>query len=145
MDDSVFKRTEYNLYNYKSLEIKIKNIDIDLEELEDDISLKSVGYEERTGPTNAFSSSVENEVVKRDKLRNQLLLEKKKCIRLQNKIKNALETLTKEERQLIDLRYMGKEKLTWIQIGLILGRDKDNCMKLRNRIIGKVTDYLFRV
>lgn len=145
MDDSVFKRTEYNLYNYKSLEIKIKNIDIDLEELEDDISLKSVGYEERTGPTNAFSSSVENEVVKRDKLRNQLLLEKKKCIRLQNKIKNALETLTKEERQLIDLRYMGKEKLTWIQIGLILGRDKDNCMKLRNRIISKVTDYLFRV
>ena len=76
--DNMFKKTEYALYNYKDLDIKIKSIDIDIDMLENDITLKAISYEEKTGPTNAFSSSVENEVIRRE--------EKMKCYLLEIKL-----------------------------------------------------------
>ena len=61
----LFRKTEYELYNYKFIESKIKSIDIDIDILKNDISLKGISYEEKTGPTNAFNSSVENEIIRR--------------------------------------------------------------------------------
>ena len=60
------KRTEEALYNYKRMEIAIKNIQIDIENLLNDITLKAVSYDQRGSKTNAFNSSVENEVIKRE-------------------------------------------------------------------------------
>ena len=60
------KRTEEALYNYKRMDIIIKNIQIDIENLLNDITLKAVSYDQISSKTNSFNSSVENEVIKRE-------------------------------------------------------------------------------
>ena len=39
MKENKFKKTESSLYNYNSLDTKIKNIEIDIENLENDITV----------------------------------------------------------------------------------------------------------
>ena len=147
MEDNNFKKTEYTLYNYKSLDTKIKNIDIDIDNLENDITVNAISYEERSSPTNAFSSTVENEVVRREEKtadKIQALKSKRKYnLNLKTKIDGALEQLTSDEFKLVQLRYFSKDKKTWVEIGLNLGFDKDYCTKLRNKIIDKLSDLIY--
>ena len=63
---NLLKKTEGVLYAFKDIDIKIKSIEIDIEALKNDITLQAVQYEEKSAPTNAFNSSVENEVIRRD-------------------------------------------------------------------------------
>lgn len=147
MEENNFKKTEYTLYNYKSLDIKIKNIDIDIDNLENDITVNAISYEERSSPTNAFSSVVENEVVKREEKTTekiQILKSKRKYnINLKTKIDGALEQLTSDEFKLVELRYFSKDKKQWVEIGNKLGFDKDYCTKLRNKIVDKLSELIY--
>lgn len=143
----MFKKTEYALYNYKDLDIKIKSIDIDIEMLENDITLKAISYEEKTGPTNAFSSSVENEVIRREekiqeqinKLKRDKLLYKSRKL----KIENALELLTKEERKLVELRYFSRPKKSWVEISRVMNIAHTHCCTMRVKIINNLNEYIF--
>ena len=145
--DNMFKKTEYALYNYKDLDIKIKSIDIDIEMLENDITLKAISYEEKTGPTNAFSSSVENEVIRREekiqeqinKLKRDKLLYKSRKL----KIENALELLTKEERKLVELRYFSRPKKSWVEISRVMNIAHTHCCTMRIKIINNLNQYIF--
>lgn len=145
--DNMFKKTEYALYNYKDLDIKIKSIDIDIDMLENDITLKAISYEEKTGPTNAFSSSVENEVIRREekiqeqinKLKRDKLLYKSRKL----KIENALELLTKEERKLVELRYFSRPKKTWVEISRVMNIAHTHCCTMRIKIINNLNQYIF--
>lgn len=145
--DNLFKKTEYALYNYKDLDIKIKSIDIDIELLKNDITLKAINYDEKTGPTNAFSSSVENEVIRRDEVVNEQIqkLQKDKLLYIsrKNKIENALKCLNDKELKLVELRYFVKPKNEWSKIGFELNFDKDHCSKIRNKIIKKLSEFIF--
>lgn len=146
MEDK-FKKTEATLYNYNSLAVKIKNIEIDIDDLENDITLKAINYDEKSAPTNAFHSSVENEVIKRDEhTKQQIEILKAKLKYNQNlktKIDGALEQLTTDEYKLVNLRYFGRDKRTWIAIGQELGFDKDYCTKIRNKIINKLSTLIY--
>lgn len=145
--DNMFKKTEYALYNYKDLDIKIKSIDIDIDMLENDITLKAISYEEKTGPTNAFSSSVENEVIRREeivedqiqKLKKDKLLYKSRKL----KIENALELLTKEERKLIESRYFSRPKKSWVEISRVMNIAHTHCCTMRIKIINNLNQYIF--
>lgn len=145
--DNMFKKTEYALYNYKDLDIKIKSIDIDIDMLENDITLKAISYEEKTGPTNAFSSSVENEVIRREeivedqiqKLKKDKLLYKSRKL----KIENALELLTKEERKLVELRYFSRPKKSWVEISRVMNIAHTHCCTMRIKIINNLNQYIF--
>ena len=53
------------------MKAEIKNIDLEIEKMEY-IECAAIGYSEKSAPTNAFSSSVENEVVIREKKKQQL-------------------------------------------------------------------------
>ena len=114
MDKDLFKKTEGELYNYKGLDIKIKSIEMDIEMLQDDITLKAINYNEKSGPTNAFNSSVENEVIRRDEVvkeQIQKLQNAKKFYMIKkNKIENALQCLNDEEIKLVEMRYFQKVK-----------------------------------
>ena len=146
MEDK-FKKTEATLYNYRSLEVKIKNIQIDIDDLENDITVKAVSYDEKTAPTNAFHSTVEDEVIMRDEhVKQQIEMLKAKLKYNQNlkaKIDGALEQLTTQEYKLVDLRYFQKDKKTWVFIGQELGFDKDYCVKIRNKIIKKLSELIY--
>ena len=145
--DNLFKKTEYALYNYKDLDIKIKSIEIDIEMLQNDITLKAINYDEKSGATNAFSSSVENEVIRRDEVVKEQIqkLQRDKLLYVsrKNKIENALKCLSYKELKLVELRYFVKPKNEWAKIGFELNFDKDHCSKLRNKIINRLSEYIF--
>lgn len=145
--NNLFKKTEKALYDYKNISLKIENIELYINRLINDVSYTGVSLEERSSPTNAFSSSVENEVIKRDekladeinnlnKQKNDLILQKKM-------IENGLESLKPEQYKLVELRYLKKDKKTWVEIGFALSMDKDSCSRVKNAIINQLTGYIF--
>lgn len=146
--DSLFKRTEYVLYNYKGLEIKIKNLEIDIEELENNYTgVTGVSYAERVGPTNKFSSSVENEVISREE-NEEVIIARLKANRdysmnLKKKIDNALETLSPDEQRLIVLRYFNKPKRTWLAIANDMHIDKDSCCRMKNSVVNRISNLIY--
>jgi len=146
MKNNIFKKTEKTLYDYKNMNIKIENIELYIESLLNDVSYAGVSYEQKF-PTNAFSSSVENEVIKRDehlmgKVEN-LKKSRVKIVSLKQRITNALNTLEPEELRLVELRYFIKPKKSWVEIGMILGVDKVTCHRMKNNIINTLTDYIY--
>jgi hypothetical protein len=113
-DKYKFQKMERTLYDYRKLDAAINNIDIDIESRKNDISLGGISYEQRSSPTNAFSSCVENEVIKREQyldpeiIRLQRLKAEKTALRA--KIYNALKDLDEVEYKLVELRYLEKSK-----------------------------------
>ena len=101
---SLYKATEYYLYNYKSMKAEIKNIDLEIEQMEY-VGCSGISYDEKTSPTNQFSSSVENEVVSREKRIVILNQSRRETLMKVNKIDNALETLEPRDLEIIKLRY----------------------------------------
>jgi len=142
-----FKKMERTLYDYRKLDTAINNIDIDIEHLKNDITLKGVSYEERSSPTNAFSSIVENEVIKRSEHMEKEIARLKSLkadkMALRAKIYNALKDLKDHESKLVKLRYLDKDRRTWLDIGLELGFDMGYCQKLRNKIINELTESIY--
>lgn len=142
-----FKATEKVLYDYKSLDIKIKNIQIDIETLKNDITLKAISYEERTGKTNAFSSSIENEVIHREEyIQEQINLLQARLKYYQSlkiKVEGALMQLTDHELKLVELRYFSKEKKTWEEVGQKLNYTREWSATMRNGIINKLSSFIF--
>lgn len=145
--ENLFKKTEYALYNYKDLDIKIKSIEIDIEMLQNDITLKAINYDEKSGPTNAFSSSVENEVIRRDEVVKEQIqkLQRDKLLYVsrKNKIENALELLTKEEGTLVNLRYFSRPKKSWVEISRVMNIAHTHCCTMRVKIINNLSEYIF--
>ncbi|MFQ4424442.1 hypothetical protein ACVCBY_19210, partial [Clostridioides difficile] len=64
----LFKKVEGRLHHYKFLSAEIKNLELDIESRENEIfGCKAVGYDEKVSPTYAFNSSVENEIIKKER------------------------------------------------------------------------------
>ncbi|WP_297420517.1 xanthine dehydrogenase [Clostridium sp.] len=143
----LFKKTEKALYEYKNIDLKIANIELYIKRLINDVSYAGVSFEEKSSPTNAFNSNVENEVIHRDeKLSeeiNSLNRQKNDLIMKKKMIENGLESLGEEEYKLVSLKYLNKKKMTWIGVGMELGMDKDNCSRAKGRIINHLTEFMF--
>lgn len=140
---------EKTLYDYKNLDLRIQNIDLEIEILKNDVSCSGVSYEYKGGTTNIFSSVVENEFVRREEHLSEHVedLKKKKVytIALKQKITNALKMLNDEEYRLVELRYFDtkKKRKTWVEIGIILGIDSVVCCKMKNKIVNKLKEEIF--
>lgn len=133
-----YKGVESNLYNYKAIKAEIKNIDLELQELENEgAGCKAIGYEEKSAPTNKFNSVVENETLRTDKLKD-----KRHKLKVQlEKIDNALETLSDDEMQLIELRYF--KKFQFKVIAQIIDRNEMYCVYLKSEIIKKLIPLIY--
>lgn len=136
-----FKKVEAMLYNYKNTKAEIKILKRDLEILENDYrGVGSISYEERSAPTNSFSSSVENEVIKRahdiQKLRSEIRL---KEIEVEN-IDDAIESLLDDEQYIIVERYFNKKRNK--DLAIELNVTKDTATRYKNTIINKLINLL---
>lgn len=97
------------LYNYKLVKAEIKNIELEIKELEREYNgCSAIGYEEKTGPTNKFNSSVENEMMAKRFGPDKLMRKRDILINQIQKIDNALEALTGREHKIINLKYFEK-------------------------------------
>jgi RNA polymerase sigma factor (sigma-70 family) len=106
---NIYKKTEALLYEYKTLVAEVKNLAIEIEELEHDYKgCGAISYEEKTGPTNAFNSSVENEMLERRRRLNLLEDLKFKKDNQVKKIDNALESLDERSKDIVKLKYFEK-------------------------------------
>ncbi|RHW56142.1 siderophore-interacting protein, partial [Clostridium botulinum] len=68
-----YKKTENLLNDYIKIKSEIDNLQIEIEDIK--LEYKGVGamsYEERSTPTNAFNSNVENEIINKEKLLEKL-------------------------------------------------------------------------
>lgn len=143
------KEIEEKLYDFKNLDLRIKNIDIEIEILMNDVSYATLSYEQKSSPTNTFNNLVEKEVIKRDEhLREAidgLKKSKAKIIALKQKISNSLTSLNGEEYKLIELRYFDtkNKKKTWLEIGMLLGIDITTCHRIKNKILNNLIDCMY--
>lgn len=139
---------EYTLYNFKALDTKINNIEIDMQRLINDVSLGGGDmFSEKSSPTNAFSSKVENEVIRReendlDGQLQRLRIRKQNFIFDKQKIENALKCLSETENKLIEFRYFSLDRMTWEDVAEKLGYSSKHCKSIRNKVILKLIDIL---
>ena len=115
MDKALFKKTENLLRNYNTLETEIKLIEAEIKDIQESYTgCGAIGYNEKSGPTNKFSSMVEDEVIRKEKDLFYLKRDLDYKVRLKRRIDLAIQTLrTKEEKDLIRLRYINQPKVSW--------------------------------
>jgi RinA family phage transcriptional activator len=144
MEDK-FKKTEYYLYEYKNIDTLNQLSDLKIKQLENDISINAISYEEKSCPTNKFNSNVENEVIRREEhIHNkieQLKKEKQDRLNLKEIIEQVLNLLTEEERNLLVLRYFSKENNSWTSIAMQLNISIDTCIRIRRNVIKRISPW----
>lgn len=137
-----FRRTEKLLYNYKTLIAEVKNIDIEISELEY-IGSSAISYSEKTQSTNKFNSVVENEVINRDaritKLK-ELKFHKENDIK---RVENALESLDERSREIVKLKYF--EKINNRRIAERLDITEVWLCEKKNEAINKISNIIFNI
>lgn len=106
MKDNKFQAVERKLRNYPVLKVDLKNLEIDLEEAQEVVGIKGESSNEKAGsPTHAFSSSVENEVIQRQKKIEHIKMQINQKEREIAKIENVLQILTEREMMMVEFRY----------------------------------------
>ncbi|MFX0548208.1 sigma factor-like helix-turn-helix DNA-binding protein [Hathewaya histolytica] len=136
-----YKRTEDILHNYKTIKAEIKNILIEIEDIENSYrGVKGVSYDDMPKAHN-ISSSVENEIEQKEKkieYLSQLVIKKENQIK---RIDNALETLTDSEYKIIKYRYF--DKISNRKLAEILDLTEQNTSIIKSKIINKISKLIF--
>lgn len=139
--DTNYRKAEAMLYNYKKIQIEIDNAKLKIKEIEntnDEIS--AISYNEKGTPTNAFSSTVENAVMRKEKLIEQIERNiKSKEIKLQ-KIENAIDSLEQRQKSIVYMRYFDKKTNRYIANKLNVS--EVHVCRLKNKIIKDLTPLM---
>ncbi len=146
MNKELFRKTENLLKNYNRLETEIKLIKAELEDIKESYTgCVAIGYSEKSGSTNKFSSMVEDEIIRKEKDLFYLKRDLEYKVKLKRRIDLAIQTLrTKEEKDLVKLKYINQPNVSWGNVAYILRYNKDYCRKeLRNKIIRQIADFIF--
>lgn len=136
-----FRKVESLLYNYKNTKAEINILKRDLEILENDYKgTSAISYDEKTQSTNAFNSTVENEVIRRaeriQQLRNKIRL---KEIEIEN-IDDALETLNPDDKLFVVERYFNKRSNKYV--ASLLNIAEQTACTYKNRIVNLLIPLL---
>ena len=145
LDKETFRKTEGILYDYNNLSSKIDLLKLEIKDIEETYQgCRAIGYDEKTGATNKFNSSVENEIIKKEKMLIAIERDLKHKISLKRRIDVAVENLKDEQRKLVELRYINKRSLSWNQIAFVLKYSQEYCRKdLRYQAINRIADTIF--
>jgi RNA polymerase sigma factor (sigma-70 family) len=136
-----YKATEAMLYNYNAMHAEIRNIDLEIEELQNEYNGPApISYEEKSTLTNKFNSNVENEVINKDFKPGQLEKRKHKLEIQIKKIDNALNILDPRSLEIIKLRYF--YKINNRDIAEKLNLTEEWICKLKNNIINRISNLI---
>lgn len=143
---NILIETEELLKNYNSMVYMIELLKKEIEIYEKEYDgCGSISYEEKTGATNKFNSSVENEIIKRERKTTKIKERLAEKMLLKNRIDCAIASLKiQEEKDLIKLRYINSPQISWGNVARHLGYDKDHCRKkIAPRAIRKIANFIF--
>ena len=145
MDKDLFRKTEAILYDYNKLTSKIDLLKAEIKDTEEMYEgCKAIVYEEKTGATHKFNSSVENEILNKERMIEVLKIDLNNKITLKRRIDTAVQNLKDEQRKLVELRYINKRSLSWNQIAFVLKYSQEYCRKdLRLKAINRISDTVF--
>lgn len=145
IDKNLFRKTEAILYDYNNLALKIDLLKAEIKDMEETYKgCGSISYEERIQATNKFNSSVENEILQRERILNALKIDLRNKVKLKRRIDGAVQGLKEKERRLVELRYIDKRLFNWKQISLVLNYSQEYCRRnLRKKVINKIADIIF--
>lgn len=141
----IYSYVEGKLYNFNAMKVELNSYKIDLEYLNKEYEgCRGKSYSNITSKTNSISSSVENELIKKEKRKEMLQLkitEKERQIR---KIENALALLDDEELQLVKLRYFSDrmKPLSWLAIGQEMLYSDKKCRIMNKDIVNKLAGII---
>lgn len=145
IDKNIFRKTEAILYDYNNLALKIDLLKAEIKDIEEIYQgCGSISYKEKTQATNKFNSSVENEILEKEKLLKANKIDLNNKVILKRRIDSAVKGLKDDERKLVELRYINKRPLSWNQIAFVLKYSEEYCRKdLRKKAITKIGDTIF--
>lgn len=141
----IYSYVEGKLYNFNTMKVELNSYKIDLEYLNKEYEgCRGKSYSSITSKTNSLYSSVENELIRKEKRKERLqskITEKEREIR---KIENALALLDNEELQLVELRYFSDriKLLSWSAIGKEMLTSGKRCRYLRDRVLFKLSNVI---
>lgn len=142
--DELFKIVEKRLHNYKYLDVQIKNLELDIEQMK--LNYRGCGaitYEERTGITYNINRSVENEVIAREKEIGRLKQLKLEKVTEKKKIENALTCLDIIETDFFNLFYNSTRKNNMKYISIKIHMDRSYLYTFREKIVYKIMGMLY--
>lgn len=142
-DTKLFKKVEDMLTSYNETKIEIKNLKLDLEILENNyIGATGITYTEKTGETNKFNSSVENEVMKREdeilRLKNKIKIKEIQIQKIDNIMDDSF--LTNDEVFIIKERYFNKRSNKYI--AALLNVAEETSSDYKNKLIERLIPLL---
>lgn len=140
----LFKKVEARLFAYKDLQIQINELNLRLEEeTEDYRGCGAICYDEKSSPTFSITSSVENEIVSREKRINRIkklidtkIIEKKR-------IENALTCLDIIETEFVNKYYNHRGKISMNYIAMSMHMDRSSCYRMREEVVYKLMGMLY--
>ncbi|WP_101773982.1 hypothetical protein [Peptostreptococcus faecalis] len=133
------------LYDYKGLESDIKQYDLQIEEIKNDITgCSGISYEgEKLAPTYNISKTVENEVLDREKRIEEVEAKKRKMIIHKKKMDIAINNLDSDQKILFDYEFKKTEgKLSIDVISNRMGISNSTFYSIKNSIILSVINSL---
>lgn len=126
---------------YKEILADIGYIDIRVQELEEEIlGVSGQGIGEKTGKTNKFTSSVEQQAEILMEKKEELYREKAAKKRELQRIDNAITILTEEEKEIISVVHIEHRKYYVVQDKLNLSYQR--IKQLEKQAAGKMEKYI---
>lgn len=135
------KNTIYKIRMYKELKADIRDIEIRLQEIEEEIlGVSGQGTEERTGKTYKITSSVEQQAEKLMDKKDELLRIKTSKEREIQRIDNAMTILLDEEREIIQVVHIDHKKY-W-RVEEMLNLTYSRIKQIEKEAIEKMKKYI---
>lgn len=137
-----YKAVEAMLYSFKRLQIIISNIDLEIDKIRNEYNgCSAISYEEKSAPTNKFSSSVENEVELKEKQVEHLEHIKQDKIFNHKQVENALTSLDSRSYEIVKLRYF--EQMSNQEVAIKLDLTEQRVSELKTEIVKSLIDLIF--
>lgn len=138
------KEVENILKGYGELVEDIELIKDKIEELEDEYQgCGAIGYDETTAATNKFNSTVENEVVAKEKRIKELNVRLVELKRLKKRIDKAVNSLKGVDKEVIELKYINKRLIGWKEIAYTVDYSESHCRKgIKTRALKHMVKFI---
>ncbi|MBB6716353.1 siderophore-interacting protein [Clostridium gasigenes] len=134
-------RTMLNSYIiYKS---DIKNIELEMQEIQNNYDINALSYGESSSKTYKISQESQDRIANKDMQLKKMQLEMDNNKINVAKIDNAVATLKEFERDVIVARYL-IEPTSWEMVARKLGFAKISCQTAEDRAVRKMIPLLFR-